>query len=162
MTSDFQQANARDVLDEFDDSDSLPPFVLPTVASECASSAISERPISPLAEAVSSGDRPQLGDYELLRELGRGGMGVVYEARDMRLNRRVALKVLPPTAVLDPKRISRFQLEAQAIARLSHPHIVQVFDVGSTRGTHYLAMQLIDGQSLSALLPTDANFEIER
>ena len=143
------------MLAEFDDSDSLPPFVLPTVASECASSVIGDRPISPLVEVTTSGDPQQIGDYELLRELGRGGMGVVYEARDIRLNRRVALKVLPLAAVLDPKRISRFQLEAQAIARLSHPHIVQVFDVGSTRGTHYLAMQLIDGRSLSSLLPTE-------
>ncbi len=162
MTSASRQPDSRDLLDEFDDSDSLPPFVLPTVASECASSVALDRPVRPLVDAAPSAELQQIGDYELVRELGRGGMGVVYEALDRRLNRRVALKLLPPNAVLDPKRLSRFQLEAHAVARLSHPHIVQVFDVGSSHGTHYLAMQLIDGKSLSSMLPTDAEAEIER
>ena len=160
MKLDDQRTDLQpDLLDEFDDSDSLPPFVLPTVASDCGSSVVAE----PVRFATTDAGPPQrvgleqIGDYELLRELGRGGMGVVYEARDLRLNRRVALKLLPANAVLDPKRISRFQLEAQAVARLSHPHIVQVFDVGSSRGTHYLAMQLIDGKSLSTFLPTEAD-----
>ncbi len=160
-----------------DDSGSLPPFVLPTVASDCGGvSLVADAASIRLSGSLSLKTRtettdagpPQrvghevIGDYELVRELGRGGMGVVYEALDRRLNRRVALKLLPPNAVLDPKRLSRFQLEAQAVARLSHPHIVQVFDVGSSRGTHYLAMQLIDGKSLSSMLPTDADAEIER
>jgi tetratricopeptide (TPR) repeat protein len=93
-----------------------------------------------------------LGDFLLLRELGRGGMGVVYEALQRSLNRRVALKVLPFAAALDPKQLQRFQNEAQAAALLHHPHIVPVFSVGCERGVHYYAMQYIDGQTLAAVL----------
>jgi hypothetical protein len=86
----------------------------------------------------------QLGDFVLEREIGRGGMGVVYEARQLSLQRRVALKVLPFASVLDAKQIARFRNEAQAAAQLHHPHIVPVFAVGIERGVHYYAMQLID------------------
>jgi len=103
-----------------------------------------ERPAP--VEAVTSEKR--LGDYQLMREIGRGGMGVVYEARQISLDRRVALKVLPFAAVLDRKQIARFRNEAQAAARLQHPHIVPVYAVGCERGVHYYAMQYIEGQSL--------------
>ncbi|MGL4551833.1 MAG: serine/threonine-protein kinase, partial [Gemmataceae bacterium] len=93
-----------------------------------------------------------LGDFRLIREVGRGGMGVVYEAEQVSLGRRVALKVLPFVAALDPRQIQRFKHEAQAAALLHHPHIVPVFGVGSERGVHYYAMQLIDGRPLSALI----------
>ncbi len=93
-------------------------------------------------------DEKRLGDYRLLREIGRGGMGVVYEAEQISLGRRVALKVLPFAAVLDSKQIARFKNEAQAAAQLDHPNIVSVYAVGSDRGVHYYAMQLIDGQPL--------------
>ncbi len=89
-----------------------------------------------------------LGDYRLLREIGRGGMGVVYEAWQVSLDRRVALKVLPFAAVLDAKYIARFQNEVRAAAQLQHPHIVPVFGVGCDRGVHYYSMQFIDGQPL--------------
>ncbi|MCA9197798.1 MAG: protein kinase [Planctomycetales bacterium] len=94
----------------------------------------------------------QLGDYRLIREIGRGGMGVVYEAEQISLKRRVALKVLPFAALLDRSRIARFQNEAQAAAMLKHAHIVGVFSVGCDRGIHYYAMELIDGQSMSDLI----------
>ncbi len=90
----------------------------------------------------------QLGDYSIVREIGRGGMGVVYEARQISLDRRVALKVLPFAAVLDQKQIARFYNEAQAAAHLQHPNIVPVFFVGCERGVHYYAMQYVEGQSL--------------
>ena len=90
----------------------------------------------------------QLGDYELIREIGRGGMGVVYEARQGSLDRHVALKVLPFAAVLDRKQILRFQNEARAAAQLHHPNIVPIHGVGSDRGVHFYAMQFIEGQSL--------------
>ena len=90
----------------------------------------------------------QLGDFVLGPEIGRGGMGVVYEAQQLSLNRRVALKVLPFAAVFDSKHIARFQNEAQAAAQLHHPHIVPIFAVGMERGVHYYAMQFIDGQPL--------------
>ena len=94
----------------------------------------------------------RLGDFEVLREIGRGGMGIVYEARQVSLGRRVALKVLPHAAAGDPKQRQRFQIEAQAAAQLHHPHIVPVFGVGCDAGIHYYAMQYVDGQSLSTII----------
>jgi serine/threonine protein kinase/Flp pilus assembly protein TadD len=94
----------------------------------------------------------RLGDYRLIREVGRGGMGVVYEAEQLSLGRRVALKVLPFAAALDPKQLQRFKTEAQAAAHLHHTNIVPVFDVGSERGVHFYSMQFIEGQTLAALI----------
>jgi serine/threonine protein kinase/tetratricopeptide (TPR) repeat protein len=94
----------------------------------------------------------RLGDYEIVREIGRGGMGVVYEARQLSLNRQVALKVLPFAAMLDERQIARFRTEAQAAAQLHHPNIVPVYAVGQERGVHYFAMQYIAGQSLDCAL----------
>ena len=90
----------------------------------------------------------QIGDYRIVREIGRGGMGIVYEAHQKSLNRQVALKILPFAAVLDQRQIARFRNEAQAAAQLHHPHIVPVFAVGQEQGVYYYAMQYIDGQSL--------------
>jgi serine/threonine protein kinase/tetratricopeptide (TPR) repeat protein len=94
----------------------------------------------------------QLGDYRLLREVGRGGMGIVYEADQVSLSRRVALKVLPFAAALDPKQLQRFKNEAQAAAHLHHTNIVPVFGVGCEGGVHFYAMQYIDGQTLAAFV----------
>jgi len=96
--------------------------------------------------------RAQLGDYRILREIGRGGMGVVYEAEQVSLGRRVALKVLPFAAAIDPKQRQRFQIEAQAAAQLHHPHIVPIFNVGCDQGIHYYVMQFVEGCSLAAVL----------
>jgi serine/threonine protein kinase/tetratricopeptide (TPR) repeat protein len=93
-----------------------------------------------------------LGDYRIIREIGCGGMGVVYEAEQVSLGRKVALKVLPFAAVLDNRQLQRFQNEAQAAARLHHTNIVPVFSVGCERGVHYYAMQYIDGHPLSAII----------
>jgi len=97
-------------------------------------------------------DRKRLGDFELLREIGRGGMGVVYEARQVSLNRPVALKLLPPGLGLTAQAVQRFQREAQAAAKLHHTHIVPVHAVGEVDGSHYYAMELIEGQSLAAVV----------
>jgi serine/threonine protein kinase/WD40 repeat protein len=105
---------------------------------------------APVAEAVDPTGR--LGDYRILREVGRGGMGVVYEAEQVSLGRRVALKVLPFAAALEPKQLQRFRNEALAAAHLHHPHIVPVFAVGCERGTHFYAMQFIDGRDLAAVV----------
>jgi WD40 repeat protein/serine/threonine protein kinase len=94
----------------------------------------------------------RLGDFRLLRELGRGGMGVVYQAEQISLGRTVALKVLSGGATLDPRNLQRFRTEARAAALLQHPNIVPVYAVGSEGGVHYYAMQMIGGQSLAALL----------
>jgi serine/threonine protein kinase len=93
-----------------------------------------------------------LGDFRILQEIGRGGMGVVYEAEQRSLGRRVALKVLPFAASLDPRQRQRFQVEAQAAALLCHPHIVPVYGVGTDRGVPFYAMQFIDGRSLAAII----------
>ena len=93
-------------------------------------------------------DTKRLGDFVLGRELGRGGMGIVYEAHQISLDRTVAVKVLPFASVLDSKQISRFKSEAQAAAQILHPNIVPVFAIGVDRGVHFYAMQFIDGQPL--------------
>jgi WD40 repeat protein/serine/threonine protein kinase len=93
-----------------------------------------------------------LGDYRLVREIGRGGMGVVYEAVQISLGRRVALKVLPFAAALDAKQLQRFKNEAQAAAALHHQNIVPVYGVGYERGVHYYAMQFIDGHTLAQVI----------
>jgi serine/threonine protein kinase len=90
----------------------------------------------------------RLGDFELIRELGRGGMGVVYEARQISLKRRVALKVLPPAIGLTQQARRRFEREAQAAAKLHHTNIVPVHAIGEDEGHHFYAMDLIEGQSL--------------
>jgi serine/threonine protein kinase len=94
----------------------------------------------------------ELGDFRIIREVGRGGMGVVYEAIQVSLNRRVALKVLPFAAAMDPTQLRRFQTEALAAAQLHHTNIVPVYSVGCERGVHYYAMQFIEGQTLAALI----------
>ena len=97
--------------------------------------------------------KPQrIGDYEIQSELGRGGMGIVYTANQISLRRAVALKILPFTAVLDPRQVTRFQNEARSAASLHHPNIVPVFGVGCERGVHYYSMQLIDGQTIAELI----------
>ena len=93
-----------------------------------------------------------LGDYRILREVGRGGMGVVYEARQISLERCVALKVLPFAAVLDQKQLNRFKNEAQVAAQLVHQNIVPVHAVGCDRGVHFYAMQYIEGRTLAHVI----------
>jgi serine/threonine protein kinase/Flp pilus assembly protein TadD len=94
----------------------------------------------------------QLGEYRILREVGRGGMGVVYEAEQESLGRRVALKVLAAPGLKDPRRLIRFRREARAAARLHHTNIVPVFGVGESDGTHYYVMQFITGLGLDAVM----------
>ncbi len=94
----------------------------------------------------------QLGPYRILAALGSGGMGEVYRALDARLNREVAVKVLPAALVQDPDRLRRFEQEARAVAALSHPNILAVFDVGTHEGQPYLVSELLEGQSLQERL----------
>ncbi len=90
-----------------------------------------------------------LGDYRIIREIGRGGMGVVYLAEQASLRRTVALKVLPDASAIDPRRVARFRLEVQAAAALNHPRIVPIFAVGCERSVHFYAMRFIEGRSLA-------------
>jgi len=112
--------------------------------------AVTAASLSPTAHESQAGHT--LGDFRLLRELGRGGMGVVYEAEQLSLGRRIALKVLPFAAMLDKQQLARFKNEARAAATLDHPNIVAIHSVGSEGDVHYYAMQLIEGQSLAQVI----------
>ncbi|MHB8863698.1 MAG: WD40 repeat domain-containing serine/threonine protein kinase [Pirellulaceae bacterium] len=110
------------------------------------------RPAALAADSEPGEVNEALGDFRLMREIGRGGMGVVYEAQQLSLRRRVALKVLPLASVLDSRQLRRFHNEAQAAAMLHHPRIVPVHGVGCDRGVHYYAMQLINGPTLADVI----------
>jgi len=97
--------------------------------------------------ALVAGTR--LGHYEVMAPLGAGGMGEVYRARDTRLDRTVAIKLLPPRVAHDPERRARFEREAKTISFLNHPHICTLFDVGEEEGSHFLVMELLEGESLA-------------
>jgi hypothetical protein len=96
--------------------------------------------------------RLTLGDFRIIREIGHGGMGIVYEATQLSLDRRVALKVLPFAAILDDRQLARFKNEAQAAASLNHPHIVNIIFVGHERGVHFYAMRYVDGHTLAEVI----------
>ena len=106
----------------------------------------------PLAPHEPEPPSSTLGDFQIVREVGRGGMGIVYEAVQLSLGRRVALKVLPFAAGLDARHLQRFRTEAHAAAGLHHTNIVPVHAVGCERGVHFYAMQLIDGRSLAEVI----------
>src|SRR5450432_980459 len=91
--------------------------------------------------------------YRIVDKIGAGGMGEVYRATDTKLGREVALKVLPVDMALDPDRLPRFQREARAVAALNNPHIVTIYSVEEAGGTHFLTMELVEGQSLDRLIP---------
>jgi serine/threonine protein kinase/WD40 repeat protein len=129
---------------EFEHAFADPPSVAPPAAS-------AERDAGAIA-LPRSHERGTLGDFRLIRELGRGGMGVVYEAEQISLSRRIALKVLPFAAVLDKQQLARFKNEARAAATLDHPNIVAVYSVGVERGVHHYAMQLVEGESLAQVI----------
>ncbi|MEZ6151954.1 MAG: serine/threonine-protein kinase [Pirellulaceae bacterium] len=106
-----------------------------------------------LAQALTAAK--SLNDFKITREIGRGGMGIVYEAEQLSLSRTVALKILPLATTLPERKIQRFKLEARAAAALNHPNIVPVYSVGFDNGVHFYAMQYIQGQSLADLLRVD-------
>jgi hypothetical protein len=110
-----------------------------------------------MPDATSSARLESLGGYQIIREIGRGAMGVVYEAQQIALGRRVALKVLPRTLARDPRARARFDREARAAARLHHTNIVPVFDVGHDGDSVFYPMQMIDGQGLDVVIA-----EVER
>src|SRR5580765_5167950 len=100
--------------------------------------------------ALTSGTR--LGPYEVQSPLGAGGMGEVYRALDTRLQRIVAVKILPPDLSSNPEAKQRFEREARAISSLNHPHICTLYDVGHQDGTDYLVMEFLEGETLAERL----------
>src|SRR5271165_2278132 len=112
------------------------------------------RAIIPARMALTPGSK--LGPYEIQSPLGAGGMGEVYRARDSRLEREVALKVLPESFAREADRLRRFEQEARAVAALNHPNILAVFDIGQQDGSPFLVSELLEGETLRALLDRGA------
>src|SRR5215467_13688193 len=98
----------------------------------------------------------RLGPYEILAPLGAGGMGEVYRARDTRLGREIALKVLPDDVAADPSRRARFEQEARAASALNHPNILSIYDVGTENGVVYMVSELVEGESLRDVIERGA------
>src|SRR5579864_707123 len=96
----------------------------------------------------------RLGPYEIVSAIGAGGMGEVYRARDTRLNRGVAIKVLRSDKIADAERKHRFMQEAQAASALNHPNIITIYDIGSSNGVDFIAMEYVSGKTLDALIPS--------
>ena len=105
--------------------------------------------------AMTAGQR--LGAFEIVALVGSGGMGEVYRARDSRLGRDVAIKILPPAVSGDPEALGRFEREARAVGALSHPNIVSIHDVGTDAGISYVVMELLEGETLRARLTATAS-----
>src|SRR5712691_10766669 len=102
---------------------------------------------------LSPGSR--LGPYEIIAPLGAGGMGEVYRARDPRLGREVAIKVLPEESSSDPERLRRFEKEARAASALNHPNIVTVYEIGKSDSRPYIVLELVSGKTVRELLSKD-------
>ena len=126
--------------------------ILAALGSHVGRGSLSVPPVVPGMSPQGASVHGTLGDFRILREIGRGGMGVVYEAEQISLDRRVALKVLPFAGIVDARQLQRFKNESRAAASLHHTNIVPVYAVGCDRGVHFYAMQYIEGQTLEAWL----------
>jgi len=113
-------------------------------------------------DAASDARQRMLGDFSIERELGRGGMGVVWLATQKSLGRRVALKTLPDFASMDPAAVLRFRREAEATSRIAHPGIVPIYGTGFADGIHWYAMEFVDGPTLATWLDRLVSRQAER
>ncbi|HEY0322614.1 MAG TPA: protein kinase, partial [Pyrinomonadaceae bacterium] len=125
-------------------------------SSDCADSFLEEPAVSLGLEVMGFEQEAMVGKlidrYRLLEVLGRGGMGEVYLAHDPRLNRRVALKLLPASITGDRGRVLRFEQEARAASAISHPNVAHIYEIGEAQGQHYIVMEYIQGKTLRQIL----------
>ena len=113
-------------------------------------------PLSPSSEPSNLSPGSRFGTYEIVERLGAGGMGEVYRARDTRLGREVAIKTISLDHHSQPEVLSRFEQEARSASALTHPNIVTIYELGQVNGTHYIAMELVTGETLRELLHAGA------
>ncbi len=105
------------------------------------------------SQSPKKGRRPvRIGKYQVIKHIATGGMGAVYKAIDIDLRREVALKILPPELAVNPTALARFRREARSAAKLRHEHIVTIYECGEAAGTHYLALEFVDGTDLSTCI----------
>lgn len=149
-----------DALKEF-----LPPHSEPKDANDLARELVRQKRLTKFqAEEVSKGKGKSLilGNYVLLEKIGAGGMGQVFKARHQRMDRLVAVKLLPAAMTKDAAAIARFEREVKAAARLRHPNIIAADDADQSNGIHYLVMELVDGSDLSAMVKADGPFPVDK
>ncbi|GIW80372.1 MAG: hypothetical protein KatS3mg105_2179 [Gemmatales bacterium] len=132
-----------------------------------ATNAVAVNPNPPANEALTPfdlptlKDKPVIGEYEVLHELGQGGMGIVYKARHIRMNRFVALKIIDKKHLANPDAVRRFYQEIQAAAQLSHPNVVIAYDAGQSGDTHYFAMEYVEGKDLGRIVAESGPLNID-
>src|SRR6185436_16472712 len=117
-------------------------------------------PVKDTVKVPAKGAATNMGDYRLLKKLGQGGMGAVYKAHQISLDREVAIKVLSKELAAKPSFVQRFKREARVMAKMDHPNILRCFDVGEAKGYHYLSMEFIEGGSIEGWLKKLGKFPL--